>query len=110
MIRPYELMVILDSKQSDAEIDGVLTKVTDLIRQDGNLARIDRWGRRKLAFEINKTQEGYYVVFEFTAPPATVAEIVRVLSITDSALRHKVIRIPERQAGRILVKQAVTKE
>lgn len=110
MIRPYELMVILDSRQSDTEIEGVLTKVSDLIRLDGNLARTDRWGRKKLAFEINKAQEGFYVVFEFTASPATVAEIARVLSITDSVLRHKVMRMPEHKEPKVLAMQADIQE
>lgn len=110
MIRPYELMIIIDSKLGEADTESILSKVSDLVRQSGNLGRIDRWGRRKLAFEINKVSEGYYVVFEFAAPPATVAEITRILSITDAVLRHKVIRIPDRIAGRVLAKQVVTKE
>lgn len=110
MVRPYELMVILDSKIGDAEAEGVLSKVTDLVRQGGNLGRVDRWGRRKLAYEINKNPEGNYTVIQFGSTPETVTEISRVLSITDAVLRHKVIRLPDRVAGRVLANQASSQE
>ena len=106
MVRPYELMVILDSRLSDGDADAIVNRVTDLARQDGNVGKIDRWGRRKLAYEINKVQEGNYSVIEFASTPQTVAEISRVLSITDGVLRHKIIRLPERVAGRTPAKEA----
>ena len=101
MSRPYELMVILDSKVADSDAEGVVTRVSDLITQDGQLHEVNRWGRRKLAYEINKNQEGNYVVFEFSAGPEAVAEIDRVLSIADPVIRHKVVRLPERIAARM---------
>ncbi|MDA8026720.1 MAG: 30S ribosomal protein S6 [Actinomycetota bacterium] len=106
MVRPYELMVILDSRLSDGDADAIVNRVTDLARQDGNVGKIDRWGRRKLAYEINKVQEGNYSVIEFGSTPQTVAEIARVLSITDGVLRHKIIRLPERVAGSTPAKEA----
>ena len=110
MTRPYELMVILDSKIGDAEADAILNKAIDLIRQDGNLGRVDRWGRRKLAYEINKHPEGNYTVIQFGASPETVAEIARVLSITDAVLRHKIMRLPDRVAGRVLAGQTTSQD
>ncbi|CAG4934364.1 unnamed protein product [Acidithrix sp. C25] len=110
MLRPYELMVILDSRLNDSDSDGIITRVLDLVRKDGNVGRIDRWGRRKLAYEINKVSEGNYSIIEFASTPATVTEISRILSISDGVLRHKIIRLPERIAGRVLAKEALAQE
>ncbi|KJF16735.1 30S ribosomal protein S6 [Acidithrix ferrooxidans] len=110
LLRPYELMVILDSRLNDSDSDGIITRVLDLLRKDGNVGRIDRWGRRKLAYEINKVSEGNYSIIEFASTPATVTEISRILSISDGVLRHKIIRLPERIAGRVLAKEALAQE
>ncbi|WP_201733490.1 30S ribosomal protein S6 [Acidithrix sp. C25] len=110
LLRPYELMVILDSRLNDSDSDGIITRVLDLVRKDGNVGRIDRWGRRKLAYEINKVSEGNYSIIEFASTPATVTEISRILSISDGVLRHKIIRLPERIAGRVLAKEALAQE
>ena len=100
-VRPYEVMVILDAGLEDDVIRSAVDRAVDLIRsRGGNPGRIDRWGKRRFAYEMRHRSEGYYVVIEATAEPAVMAELDRVLFLADEVLRHKVIRLPEGVAGR----------
>lgn len=74
------------------------TEIVDRLRADvekskGAVVGIDEWGKRKLAYEIDKESEGVYTVITFTAEPKTLAEVERVLSITDEVLRFKTKRL-----------------
>ena len=100
-VRPYEVMVILDAGLEDDVIRSVVDRAVELIRsRGGNPGRVDRWGKRRFAYEMRHRNEGYYVVIEATAEPAVMAELDRVLFLADEVLRHKVIRLPEGAAGR----------
>ena len=61
------------------------------------MRKIDRWGRRRFAYEIARQTEGYYVVVRFNAEPATAAELDRTLKIADEIVRHKVLVVPEKK-------------
>lgn len=99
-MRPYEVMIILDASLEEDAIRAVIDRATEVIRsRGGNLGRVDRWGKRRFAYELDHRWEGYYVLLEITAEPAALSELARVLSLTDEVLRHKVIRLPERVAG-----------
>lgn len=99
-VRPYEVMVILDAGLEDDVIRSVVDRAVELIRsRGGNPGRVDRWGKRRFAYEMRHRNEGYYVVIEATAEPAVMAELDRVLFLADEVLRHKVIRLPEGAAG-----------
>lgn len=98
-MRPYETMIVFDTSVDAQNIQVALDRALDVIRNHGgNPGNIDRWGKRTLAYEINKRKEGYYVVVEFGGTPATVAELDRILGLADEVLRHKIIRLPERRA------------
>lgn len=104
-MRPYETIIILDSETEDASINAVVDRIVDTIKNDGaTMGQIDRWGKRRFAYEINHHSDGYYVLIEFTAGPATVAEVDRLLSITDEVVRHKILRLPDSIAGRSIPK------
>jgi len=60
------------------------------IGEDGEVGELDRWGRRRLAFEINHQSEGYYLLVQFQADPATITELERVLHLADDVIRFKV--------------------
>src|SRR5215472_4364062 len=93
-------MIILDAGLEEDAIRAVLDRATEVIRsRGGNVNRVDRWGKRRFAYELDHRWEGYYVLLEVTAEPAALTELARVLSLTDEVLRHKVIRLPERVAG-----------
>jgi small subunit ribosomal protein S6 len=90
-LRGYEIMLILPPETEDAAVDGVLERVRAILAdKGGELGAVDRWGRRRLAFEIERQAEGYYVVAQFTADPESLREIDRVLSLADDVLRFKV--------------------
>ena len=100
-MRPYEVMIILDPTLEEGALREQVDRSTEIIRAaGGSPGRVDRWGRRRLAYEINHQREGYYVVVEATAEPEAMASLDRALHLTDEVLRHKVIRIPDRVAGR----------
>ena len=100
-MRPYEVMAILDPGLDDDAIRAAVDRVTGLISSRGGLpGRVDRWGRRRLAYELDHHSEGYYVVVEASAEPPVMAELDRALFLADEVIRHKVIRIPDAVAGR----------
>ena len=100
-MRPYEVMVIFDAGTEPPAIQAVVDRTLESIRANaGNPGAIDRWGRRPFAYEVNHKREGYYVLIEFTGEPSTVSELDRLLSLADEVIRHKVIRLPEKIAGR----------
>lgn len=88
----YEAMVVLSVKTNDEEqIKALITKFSDLIKSNGTLEGIDEWGKRKLAYDINYENEGYYVLYNFESKPDFPAELERVISITDGVLRSMVV-------------------
>jgi len=100
-MRPYEVMIIFDAGLEEETIRAVIDRATEtLTARGGTVVRIDRWGRRRFAYELKHRLEGYYVLVEANAEPAAMAEMDRVLSLADEVLRHKVIRIADRFAGR----------
>jgi small subunit ribosomal protein S6 len=100
-MRPYEVMIIFDAGLEEETIRAVLDRATEaLTARGGTVLRVDRWGRRRFAYELKHRLEGYYVVMELSADPAAMAEMDRVLSLADEVLRHKVIRVPDSVAGR----------
>ena len=106
-VRPYEVMVIFDVGLEDGDINASLDRITSLVRdRGGNPGRAERWGRRTFAYELKHRSEGYYVLLEFTADPALVAELDRMLTLDDNVLRHKVLRQPDKQSGRALRAEA----
>jgi small subunit ribosomal protein S6 len=92
-MRNYELMVILDPELEERTVEPSLETYLNLVRQDGGTVEsVDVWGRRRLAFEINKKAEGIYAVVNLSAEPATVKELDRQLTLNESVMRTKVIR------------------
>ncbi len=106
-MRPYEVVIIINSSLEDQQIQGIVTKTTDAVKAGGGaIGRIERWGRRKLAYEIEKKTDGYYVIIEITAAPTSISELDRGLQLTDDVLRHKIIQIPAAGTGRSLTAPA----
>ena len=100
-MRPYETMVIFDTAADEAAVNGVLDRALDALRaKGGNPGRVERWGRRTFAYEVQHKREGYYVVIELTADPPAIKDMERVLVLADEVIRHKVIRLPDKVAGR----------
>jgi small subunit ribosomal protein S6 len=100
-MRPYEVMVIIDASLDDDVIRATIDRATQLLSSAGaNVGRVDRWGRRRFAYEVKHRYEGYYALIEVSAEPETVADLDRMLGLADEVIRHKVIRLPDKVAGR----------
>ncbi|MBV9660800.1 MAG: 30S ribosomal protein S6 [Acidimicrobiales bacterium] len=96
-MRHYEVMVILDAGLEEESIRAVLDRATQLLTQHGaTVNKVDRWGKRRFAYEVRHRSEGYYVVLDAAAEPGAVAEVNRMLGLADEVIRHKVIRLPEK--------------
>ncbi len=92
-MRRYEMMVILDPEIEERTVAPSLDKYLSVVTTDGGTVdTIDIWGRRRLAYEINKKSEGIYAVINFTAEPATAQELDRQLGLNEAVLRTKVMR------------------
>jgi small subunit ribosomal protein S6 len=92
-MRAYELMVILDPNLEERTVQPSLDTYLNVVRNDGgSVDNVDVWGRRRLAYEIDKNAEGIYAVVTLQAEPATVKELDRQLTLNESVLRTKVIR------------------
>ena len=92
----YELMVILDPEIDERTVAPSLDKFLNVIRNDGGTVdKVDIWGRRRLAYEINKKSEGIYAVVDFTAESATTNELDRQLNLSEAVMRTKVLRAEE---------------
>lgn len=106
-MRPYEVMVILDPGLEEDVIRATIDRATGIISANGgNPGRVDRWGKRRFAYELNHRWEGYYVLLEASAEPAAMADLDRMLSLADEVIRHKVIRLPDVVANRARARTA----
>jgi small subunit ribosomal protein S6 len=92
-MRHYELMLILDSDLDERTVAPSLDTYLNLVRSDGgSVERVDVWGRRKLAYEINKKSDGIYAVLDISCSSEAVAELDRQLGLNENVLRTKVLR------------------
>ena len=99
--RAYELMVIVDSDVDDGDIDAVIDRIDGLLANEGGrIASTDNWGRRRFAYEINHKLEGTYVVWEIVTESAGLPDTERQLRLADDIVRHKLFRLPDKEAAR----------
>ncbi|WP_144413291.1 30S ribosomal protein S6 [Corynebacterium testudinoris] len=92
-MRHYEIMIILDPSQDERTVAPSLDKFLEIVRkEDGKVVKVDVWGKRRLAYPINKKDEGIYAVVDLECESATVLELDRVLNLNDTVLRTKVLR------------------
>ncbi len=95
-MQTYETMFIINSQLEDEKIEEHIERVKALIeREGGEITNLDKWGRKKLSYEVKKQREGYYVVMNFTAPSKACNELERTFKITDGFLRYLIIREEE---------------
>jgi small subunit ribosomal protein S6 len=91
-VRKYEIMLILPAEADDAAVSGAIDRIKGVIGEaGGDVTKVDQWGRRRFAFEIDKKSEGFYVVAEMNADPASMKELDRVLTLADDVVRFKVV-------------------
>jgi small subunit ribosomal protein S6 len=92
----YETIFIINPDLGEDEIQNVITKFTGIISsQDGVQLKLDDWGRRRLAYKIDKFSQGYYMLADFASMPAGVAELERNLKIDDRIIRFLSVKTGE---------------
>ncbi|MEJ5928572.1 30S ribosomal protein S6 [Corynebacterium sp. H128] len=93
-MRQYELMIILDPSQDERTVAPSLDKFLEVVRKEnGTVEKVNIWGKRRLAYPINKKDEGIYAVVDLKCESATVLELDRLLNLSDDILRTKVLRV-----------------
>ena len=92
MKEAYESILIVSCKNGDEAIAEVVGKFKNMIEANATLDSVEEWGKRKLAYMINKESEGYYVLFNFTCDAEFPAELDRVYNITDGVLRSLIVK------------------
>jgi small subunit ribosomal protein S6 len=100
-VNTYEVMLMLDPELADERQEEIVARTRELVdRGGGTWQRHEPWGRRKLAYEIEKKGEAHYHLLHFEAGAETLAEITRVLKITDGVMRHMAVRRTARPGDR----------
>ncbi|MHB0923255.1 MAG: 30S ribosomal protein S6 [Bellilinea sp.] len=91
-MRDYELVFIIQPDLDEAGVKGIVEKVQGWITEaGGTVAKIDNWGKRRLAYQINKRREGQYVLFEMQIPPTFSSELERNLRFLEPVMRFSII-------------------
>lgn len=99
MRRDYELGFILNPEVSEEQSNAILERIQQIVNNhDGQVVRINQWGRRRLAYPIQHQRDGFYVFFDMILTPETVSELDRTLKVTEEVLRHLIIRRDPRVA------------
>jgi small subunit ribosomal protein S6 len=92
-VREYELMVVLDPNLEEAAVEALNTRIASLTTQrGGTVESVDTWGRKRLAYPIGRYRDGFYVLSRLQLPPTAVVEIERALTLTESVIRHLLVR------------------
>jgi len=91
--RDYELGFILNPEVNEEQTGAVLTRISQVVADhDGQIVRVNQWGRRRMAYPIEHHRDGYYLFIDMILTPETVAELDRMLKVSEDVLRHMVIR------------------
>lgn len=96
MMNKYETLFILNPSFDEETMNATIEKFKGVIEKEGGVVEnVDLWGKRKLAYEIKKVNEGFYTLVNFSANPQLPKELDRVFRITDGVMRHIIVKIEE---------------
>lgn len=99
----YETITILDASLGDDTVEASIKRIKDLIVADGGeVLKVDPWGRRKLSYAINKHSRGYYVLFLFKAPSATIKKLEGLFKVFDPVIKFIVVKLEKKQRDHAL--------
>ena len=88
----YESVVIINPNVEETKLKELIERFQTLINTDGKVEKVTEIGKKKLAYEVNKNKEGYYVVYDFEANPSLIAELERNYRITDEVMKFIVVK------------------
>lgn len=91
----YESVIIVNPNLEEESVKNLIKKFSDLINTDGKVISVEEMGKRKLAYEIKKQKEGFYIVLKFEAKPELIAELERNYRITDEVMKFIVVKEEE---------------
>ena len=92
-MRSYEAMVIVDARLEEGDIQKAVERFVSAVGEvGGEVSNVDRWGKRRFAYEIDHQHEGYYFVTTFSGPESSVDQLKRTLQISDEFIRGKIVR------------------
>ncbi len=110
----YEKIVIIDPNIDDTAAAETVGKIKDIIiNKGGEILKTENWGRRKLAYILNKHQKGNYILILFKSPPTTIMDLERFCKVTDSVIKFMVVKLTKKkQIESVLasIKEAETKK
>ncbi|MBK7630996.1 MAG: 30S ribosomal protein S6 [Ignavibacteriales bacterium] len=90
----YESAVLINAALDDQQIDSILTRINDVITNNGGQIReLDNWGRKRLAYPVEKSKIGYYAIYRFEAPSDIVAKLERIYSLDEQILRYVTLKL-----------------
>lgn len=89
----YESVIIINPNVDEDGIKKLISTFTDLINKDGKVEKVDELGKRKLAYEIAKNKEAYYVIFYFESNPSLITELERNYRITDDIIKFMTVKV-----------------
>ena len=95
-MRKYETLFVLRPNLEEEKRKELIEKFSSVINSDGEVVKVDEWGNRKLAYEIEKLKEGYYVLVDFKASPELPKELERNFGITEDVIRFVVVNREEK--------------
>ena len=88
----YESVIIISPNLDEGEIEGIITEITDLINKDGEVTKVDKKGKKTLAYEIKKNKEGYYIIFYFEAKADVIFELERNYRINENIIKFITVK------------------
>ena len=91
----YESVIIINPNLEAEAIKGLIEKISNLINNNGTVASVEEVGKKKLAYEIKKNKEGYYIIIKFEAKPEVITELERVYRIADEVIKFIVVKEEE---------------
>jgi small subunit ribosomal protein S6 len=99
-MRKYETIFILDPDLEEEQAQSTIEKVKGIITQtNGEILKVEDWGKRKLAYEVKKKPKGHYILIHFLGSPALLSELERNFRVMDSVIKFQSVRLDERQAS-----------
>jgi small subunit ribosomal protein S6 len=94
--RVYEILFIADPNLGEPEVDALAAQVQGYVEKEGGrIQKVEKWGKKRLAYVVGKHREGYYVLLVIEAGGATVKEVERRIRVTDGIFRHLTVRVDE---------------
>jgi len=112
-LRSYEVIFILDPALGDDGVDAAIAAASSVVTKvGGGVAEVQKWGKKRLAYQVKKRREGHYVFFRLQAPVKAVAELKRHLNIAEAVLKHLTVLMEttQRRVGRAKTPSATPQE